>query len=62
MRRTQYILKGRIYIMKLFEYGKNGVTLNNNVSYKIIRWVNKKVQKKAAKNAVKSLIRVGSTK
>ena len=28
MRGTQYTLKGRIYIMKLFEYGKNGVTLN----------------------------------
>ena len=27
MGRTQHILKGRIYIMKLFEYGKNGVTL-----------------------------------
>ena len=29
MGRTQHILKGRIYIMKLFEYGKNGVTLNH---------------------------------
>ena len=28
MGRTQHTLKGRIYIMKLFEYGKNGVTLN----------------------------------
>ena len=32
MGRTQHILKGRIYIMKLFEYGKNGVTLNFNES------------------------------